>query len=137
MKLRIVVADDNPECLRKLKSVLGSNFEIVAAATDGNSALEAIREFKPDVAVLDLQMPGMNGIEVTRESTKDGQNTAFIICSVHQDQQFVQAAVDAGALGYVCKSDMFGNLVAAVEAVASGRTWCQTRVNFSRPPRSR
>jgi len=67
MKLRIVVADDNTAFLAKIVSVLTTEFEVVATAADGRSALECIRLYRPNVAVLDLEMPGLNGLEVTRE----------------------------------------------------------------------
>jgi two-component system response regulator DegU len=95
----------------------------VATAKDGTAALEAIQKFKPDVAVLDLEMPGLNGIEVTRESRKHLPTLAIVICSIHRNQQLIQAAADAGALGYVFKEDGFRDLVAAVDVVGRGTSF--------------
>jgi DNA-binding NarL/FixJ family response regulator len=120
MRLRIVVVDDNPECLQRVKAALANDFSVVASAPDGLAALEAIRKLKPDVAVVDLQMPGLNGIEVTQELMRLRPAPAVIICSVHRDRQLIQAAADAGALGYVFKTDGCHDLVAAVKTVASG-----------------
>jgi DNA-binding NarL/FixJ family response regulator len=122
-KLRLVLADDTPASLQMFISALGTIHEIVAESGDGLSALQAIREHKPDVAVLDLDMPGLNGIQVTRESRKDCPNSAVVICSVHADRQLIQASEDAGALGYVIKSDGFHDLAAAVRAVARGQRY--------------
>jgi DNA-binding NarL/FixJ family response regulator len=121
MRLRVVAADDSPECLQKLGDILRSTFNVVATAVDGTSALKAIREFKPDVAVLDLQMPGLSGIEITRELRKDSPTPAVVICSVHEDPAIVQAAMDAGALGYVFKSECARDLSRAVKTVAAGK----------------
>jgi two-component system chemotaxis response regulator CheB len=85
MKLRIVVADDNADFLRKLVSVLETEFDIVATAPDGESALERIRSCRPDVVVLDLEMPGLNGIEVSSELSKHNPRPAIVICSVESD----------------------------------------------------
>jgi DNA-binding NarL/FixJ family response regulator len=120
MRLRVVLADDNPGVLQMLSKILGTTVEVVATAIDGNSALQFIREFKPDVAVLDLEMPGLTGIEVTKELREHPPSPAVVICSVHRDQQLVEAALEAGALGYVFKPDCARNLLLAVETVARG-----------------
>jgi DNA-binding NarL/FixJ family response regulator len=122
-KLRVVVADDVAESLHTIASVLKQTFHVVAERSDGISALEAIRECKPDVAVLDLSMPGLNGIEVAREAVKALPHLAVIICSIHREAILVQAAEEAGALGYVSKMQVCRDLVRAVETVASGLTF--------------
>jgi len=117
-----VLADDNPVSLEKFVAILGPSCDIVASASNGVSALDAILQFRPDVAVLDLDMPGMNGFEVARESKKQSSPPAVVICSVHNNRQFFAAAEEAGALGYVVKSDGLRNLKHAVRAVARGQT---------------
>ena len=96
-RLRIVLADDNGAFLQKLTSLLGAEFEVVETAVDGKSALEAIRRCKPDLAVLDLAMPMLNGIEVTKELAKSLQNPPIVICSVESDPEIIEAARSAGA----------------------------------------
>lgn len=123
MKLRIVVADDNAEFLRKLVSVLETDFDVVATAPDGKSALERIRSCCPDVVVLDLQMAGLNGIEITSELSKHNPRPAIVICSVESDPDFVEAARTAGALGYVFKTRIEKDLVAAVKSVVRGESF--------------
>jgi DNA-binding NarL/FixJ family response regulator len=104
MKLRSVVADDNTAFLAKLVSVLATEFEVVATAADGKAALECIRICQPNVAVLDLEMPGFNAIEVIKQLTKYPSSPAVVICSIENDSEVVEAARQAGALGYVFKA---------------------------------
>ena len=91
MKLRIVVADDNTAFLAEIVSVLAPEFEVVATAADGKSALECTRLHQPNVVVLDLEMPGYNGIEVVKELTKHPPNPAAVICSIEDDPEIVEA----------------------------------------------
>ncbi len=128
MKLRIVVADDISESRRIIADILARKFDVVAERTDGFSALDAIREFKPHVAVLDLSMPGLSGIEVTRQAVKDQPNLAVVICSVHRDVRLIQAAADAGARGYIFKLNLVQDLVDAVARVAGGQAFFPARV---------
>ncbi len=121
MKLRIVAADDSPIFLDKLVSILEIEFDVVKIARDGKSSLEVIVECKPDVVVLDLEMPFLNGIEVTRELKKCNPKPGIVICSVEQDPDVVEAALEAGALGYVFKSRAVRDLNTAVNSVARGQ----------------
>jgi|SRR5690348_9184010 DNA-binding NarL/FixJ family response regulator len=121
MKLRIVVADDNPKMLDQLVSLLRTEFDVVATAADGGSARECILRYKPDVAVLDIMMPRINGIELTKELSMNGHSTHVVICSVENDQETVEAARSAGALGYVFKPRMARDLLSAVKSAAAGR----------------
>jgi DNA-binding NarL/FixJ family response regulator len=123
MKLRIVVADDSPSFLEKLVSILEIEFEVVKTAADGKSSLEIITDCQPDVVVLDLEMPGFNGIEITRELMKHNPRPAIVICSVEHDLEIVDAALKAGALGYVFKARAARDLIAAVKSVARGQSF--------------
>ena len=123
MKLRIVVADDNAAFLAKLVSVLATEFDVVDTAADGRSALECIRLCQPNVVVLDLEMPGLNGIEVTRELAKSPSSPAVVICSVETGLEFVEAARQAGALGYVFKARLADDLVVAVKSAADAQSF--------------
>jgi DNA-binding NarL/FixJ family response regulator len=123
MKLRIFVADDNAAFLATLVYLLATEFEVVATAADGKSALERIRLCQPDVVVLDLEMPILNGIEVARELRNLTPTPAVVICSVENDPEVVQAAQEAGALGYVFKMRMTEDLIAAVKSVARGQSF--------------
>jgi len=120
MKLKVVVADDNPAVLSQLVSVLEPAFEVVCTAENGHLALERARRYEPDIVVLDLAMPVRNGLEVTRELKKLSPSPAVVICSVERDPAFIEAAQQAGALGYVFKMHMDRDLVKAVRLAAHG-----------------
>jgi DNA-binding NarL/FixJ family response regulator len=122
-KLRIIVADDNPAFLRELTSLLAAEFEVVATATDGNSALDLIRRYKPDLVVLDLCMPALNGIEVSRELAKSSSSPPVVICSVETDPEIVEAARQAGALAYVFKLRVQKDLILAVKSALQGKSF--------------
>ena len=123
MKLRIVIADDNKKVLIALVSVLSPEFDVIATATDGRSALNQIQCLRPAVAVLDLNMPELNGIEVTREIARLRLTSAVVICSVESDPELIAAARGAGALGYVLKPRLNRDLIAAVKSAASGESF--------------
>jgi DNA-binding NarL/FixJ family response regulator len=123
MKIRLVVADDVAVVLRLEVLLLQDTCDIVATASDGPSALEAIRKFKPDIAVLDLEMPGLSGIEVTRLAIEEQPRLGVIICSIYNDRDLVQWAKEAGVRGYVAKTDLFRNLPEAVKAGTSDGTF--------------
>jgi len=123
MKLKVVVADDNPAVLRRHVSLLEAEFDVVSTAENGQSALECIRRYKPEIVVLDLGMPLLNGIEVIRELRKLGPNPAVVICSVEQDPEIIEAAQQAGALGYVFKLRIHQDLIRAVKSVVRGESF--------------
>src|SRR5215472_9674961 len=109
--------------LRHLVSLLETEFEVVSTAENGKLALECIRRYAPDVAVLDLRMPILNGIEVTREARKLAPSPAIVICSVESDPDIIEAAKRAGALGYVLKLHANRDLITAVKSVAHGKSF--------------
>jgi CheY-like chemotaxis protein len=116
VKLRVVAVDDNAEFLREFTGLLRTEFEVVATAVEGESALECIRRYRPDVVVLDLEMPRLNGIQVTQQLAADPLSPAVVICSVEDDPEIVDAALKAGALRYVVKSRIREDLIAAVKS---------------------
>ena len=120
MRLRVVVVDDSPPVLRQLIYLLGVEFDVVGSAEEGQMALDVIQNTRPDVVVLDLEMPLRNGIEVTRELRKVGPSPVVVICSVETDPQIVERALQAGALGYVFKMCLNEDLVKAVKLAAHG-----------------
>jgi two-component system response regulator DegU len=131
MKLRILVADDNAQFLQMMALILEAEFEVVATAIDGQRALQMIRSCQPDLVVLDLEMPLLNGIDVMRELANDNPSPKAVICSVETDPEIVEAAVAAGAMGYVFKSRIETDLVLAVRAVACGQAFVSPN---GRPP---
>lgn len=122
-KLRIVVADDNTRILSTLVSALSPEFDVIATATDGQSALNQIQSLEPEVAVLDLNMPELNGIEIIREITRQSLPCRAVICSVENDEEMITAAMEAGALGYVLKPRLNKDLSNAVRCAARGESF--------------
>src|SRR5580704_13040604 len=112
---RLLVADDHSAFLKKLVLLLTTNFDVVATAADGNSALDLIRRHVPDLAVLGLDMPGFNGIKVTLELAKSSKNPPVLICSIITDPDVVEAARQAGALAYVFKARIEQDLILAAK----------------------
>lgn len=121
MKLRVFVADDNPEFLSEIVVLLSSEFDIVATAADGISAIEGICKLRPDVSILDLKMPKLNGLEVVRQVACCPPRSALVVCSVESDPEIVETVLEAGALGYVLKSRIANEIVPAVKAAAAGQ----------------
>ena len=116
----VVLADDNAVSLATWKNLLQETCKVVATAADGPSALDAILQFKPDVAVLDINMPGLSGLDVARTAITEQPTAGIVLCSVMREPEIIQAAVDAGVRGYVFKVNVFPDLANAVAAVAGG-----------------
>lgn len=123
MKSQIVVADDNTRMLLALVSALSSEFEVIATATDGRSALNYIERLQPAVAVLDLNMPELSGIEITREIVRQCLPSKVVICSVENDPELIATVLEAGALAYVLKPKMNRDLTMAVKCAACGQSF--------------
>jgi DNA-binding NarL/FixJ family response regulator len=123
-KPRIIVADDSPAFLQKLTSLLSVEFDVIATAADGKSALELIRRYEPDLVILDLNMPVLNGVEVARELAK--HSPPVVICSVETDPEIVEAAREAGALAYVFKVRVEKDLILAVKSALHCKSFVST-----------
>jgi len=136
-RLRLVVADDDPQILQILVSLLAVEFEVVATAADGRSALALIRHWKPDVAVLDLKMLGPNGIEVIRELAKQPQGPPIVICTVDTDPEVVESTLRAGATGYVFKARMVEDLALSVRLAHRGRPFVSGKGKGGAPDHAR
>lgn len=126
MKSQIVVADDNTRMLLALVSALSAEFEVIATATDGRSALNQIERLQPAVAVLDLNMPELSGIEITREIARQCLPSKVVICSVENDPELIATVLNAGALAYVHKPKMNRDLTTAVKCAACGESFVST-----------
>ncbi|HKP69040.1 MAG TPA: response regulator transcription factor [Pyrinomonadaceae bacterium] len=118
--IRIVVADDNTQVREKVVQLLLPDCDVVGTHANGQSALEAVLVLNPDIALLDISMPIMSGIEVAHELRTRESQTKVVFLTVHEDVDFVNAAFDAGASAYVVKSQMASDLHAAISAVERG-----------------
>jgi DNA-binding NarL/FixJ family response regulator len=125
MRLRILLADDHVVMRQALRHLLESQteFECVAECSSGTETVEAARYQKPDVAVVDISMPGLSGIDVTPEILQQSPQTAVLILSMHSDPRYVVRAIKAGALGYVLKTSVADELVMAIHAVHQRQTY--------------
>lgn len=128
--LQIVVADDHPVVRRGVRSLLESRsgWHIVAEAADGREAIRAVKEFRPDVVVMDVGLPALNGLEATRQIVKEFPQTEVVILTMHQSEQLMREVLEAGARGYVLKSDADQNLIAAVESLRQHKPFLTPRV---------
>jgi DNA-binding NarL/FixJ family response regulator len=120
--LRIVVADDHPLYRRGLAALLGAQpgWEVVGDEADGVGAVTAAREHQPDVVVMDLRMPGLDGIEATRRIVSTSPHVAVLVLTMYEDDASVFSAMRAGARGYLLKGADQAEIVRAVAAVAGG-----------------
>jgi two-component system nitrate/nitrite response regulator NarL len=128
--ISIVLADDHPVVLRGLADVLRSNpdMNVVALCSDGATTLEAIRKWSPNVAVLDVLMPEMSGLDVLTRITADGLATKVIILTATASDAQLLRAIAAGAQGIVLKEEALTNLVQCIRTVAEGRPWLPSAV---------
>ncbi len=119
-----LVADDHPAVVEAVADVLTEHgIEVAGRARDGREALQKIEASPPDVALLDLRMPGLSGIEVARQIIRSAPDTAVILYTAFGDRALLIEAMDAGARGFVLKEAPLAEVVRAVELVAAGRTY--------------
>ncbi len=121
-KIRIVIADDHPIFSRGLRNILlgETTFELVAEAPDGEAALQYIQEERPDVAVLDIDMPKKDGFDVVRAMEQRKLASAVVFLTMHKDEELFNGAMNLGVRGYVLKESAFSELVDSIKAVAAG-----------------
>jgi DNA-binding NarL/FixJ family response regulator len=129
--VRIVIADDHEVVRKGLRSLLESEpgFEVVAEASNGREAVEKALAAKPDVVVLDIGMPELNGLEATRRIVKQMSRTEVLILTVYESEEVIREVLRAGARGYVLKSDAGRLLLSAVESVAAHKPYFTSRVS--------
>lgn len=121
-KIRLVLADDHPIVLAGLRNLIEveAEFDLVGKATSGLAALKLIREQQPDVAVVDISMPELNGIVLSRRLADEIPSVRVIVLTLHEDRAYVRQALEAGIRGYVLKRSAAENLVHAIRAVLVG-----------------
>src|SRR6266536_6284664 len=125
MAIRILLADDHTLMRQGLRHILESNedFDIVAEASSGIEAVEAARQHKPDIAIVDVAMKELNGIEATAQILKHSPHTGVLILSMYSDERYVLRAVKAGARGYVLKNSAGDELIHAIHNVQRGQAF--------------
>lgn len=123
--IRILLADDHTVVRKGLRLLLESQpgFDVIADARDGRDAVALAEQHLPDVAVLDVAMPGLNGIEAARQIAAKSPQTAVVFLSMHADEGYVLKALKTGARGYLLKDSAESDLIAAIQAVSEGKAF--------------
>jgi len=119
----VVIADDHVGILERISGLLMADYDIVATVTNGRKAVEAVAQFSPDIAVLDIAMPELDGLGAAREVKQMWCNTRIIFLTVHADKDYVHAALETGASGYVLKSCMQSDLIHAIRHALAGHVF--------------
>lgn len=128
--LRILIVDDHAVVRRGVRSLLESyqGFEITGEAATGREAVEMARRLQPDVVVMDLSLPELNGLDATRQILKDSPRSEILVLTMHHSEELARDVLQAGARGYVLKSDADQSLIAAVKSLREHKPFLSARV---------
>jgi DNA-binding NarL/FixJ family response regulator len=128
--IRVLIADDHQMMRKGLRAVLekSPDAEVVGEAGDGRTAVQAVHDLHPDVVVLDISMPGLNGIEAARQIREESPKTKVIALSMHADHRYVTRMLQAGASGYLVKDCAVEELLGAIRSVAAGMVYLSPTV---------
>jgi DNA-binding NarL/FixJ family response regulator len=128
--LKILIADDHAIVREGLRALLEKepDMAVVAEATSGREAIQMARDFHPDVIIMDISMPDVNGIEATSQITKEMSSIRVLVLSMESDRRFVVEVLKAGATGYVLKDTAFAELATAIRTVAANETYLGPRI---------
>ena len=121
--LRVLLADDHKAISERVKGLLESEFEVVGAADNGQALVAMARELNPDVAVVDIEMPMLDGLEAVRQIRRLGGQVKVVFLTVHEDPDVMSLCFQAGALGYVIKSRLASNLIPAIQLASTNHTF--------------
>jgi DNA-binding NarL/FixJ family response regulator len=129
-KIRILVADDHPIVRKGLRFSIEEDpgLKVVGEAADGQAALDLIRKLRPQIAVLDIDMPKLDGLAVAREMARQKLDTKIIFLTFHADEDLFRSAMELGSRGYILKDSASQEIVAGVRAVASGRPYISSAI---------
>jgi DNA-binding NarL/FixJ family response regulator len=133
-RARILLADDHKEIRDRAVRLLEPEFQVVGTVADGGALLRASEQMKPDVCVIDISMPLVNGIEAANQLRESGSTARIVFLTVNEDPDFVRAALRTGALGYVVKSRMATDLCAAINGAIGGRLFVSPSCILSADP---
>jgi DNA-binding NarL/FixJ family response regulator len=124
-KVRVLLADDHTLVRAGIRALLEKlpDVQVVAEATDGRDALNLAKVHQPQVVLMDIAMPGLNGLEATRRMVKEFPNTNVLILSMHASEEYVWQALSAGAAGYLLKGAELAELALAIKAATRGETY--------------
>lgn len=133
-RARILLADDHDDMRVRVKRHLGSEFEVLGCVKNGLALLKAAAKLQPDVCLLDISMPILDGIKTATRLKESGSEAQIVFLTIHEDPDFVQAALKTGALGYVVKRRMVSDLRLAIEEALAGRKFISPMPLHQRPP---
>jgi DNA-binding NarL/FixJ family response regulator len=122
-KARVLLADDHQTMLARVRSILSKDFEVVGTVANGREAVAEVRRLDPDVLVIDISMPVLDGLQAASQLRHKSSRTKIVFLTVHDDQDYVDAAFAAGASGYVTKSHVTSDLVPAIREALVGSTY--------------
>ena len=130
-KIKVLIADDHPIFRQGLKKVLEEDgkYLVISETSNGTETLEKIRELKPDAAVLDIDMPGLNGIEILKAIQKEKIPVKSIILTMYKDEEYFNQAMDYGVLGYLLKDSVVIELIGCLDAVVSGKHYISPKIS--------
>ncbi len=131
MSIRILLADDHKITRQGLRSLLDkqSDMEVVAEAEEGRTAVRLVRELLPDVVIMDVSMPDLNGMEAARQITREFGDVKIVALSMHSDSLFVTEMLKSGASGYLLKDCAFEELALAIRTVVAGKTYLSPSIS--------
>ena len=129
-RVRILLADDNSAVLEQVARVLAKHYEVVAVLKEGHTVIKECLRLKPDVVVLDISMGDVSGIDLARELRDTGCPSRIVFLTVHEDYDFVNAALGVGALAYVVKSRLNADLVSGVEAAMAEKLFVSSSLMY-------
>ncbi len=128
--MKILIADDHSIVREGLKSLIDKqkSMQIVGEAEDGQMAIDLTRELSPDIVIMDVSMPNLNGIEAAREILRNKPDTKIIILSMYTDKHIVKESLEAGAMGYILKSNLLEELLQAINTVKANERYLSPRI---------
>lgn len=130
MAIKLLLADDHEIILEGLHNLLSkeSDLEVVGEVKDGRQAVKAAQELEPDIVIMDISMPSLNGIEATRQMVEDLPDIKILVLSMHMGREYVAEALEAGVSGYLLKDCAFQELIKAIRAVSNGKVYLSQEI---------
>lgn len=126
----MLLADDHDTILARVRVILGDGFDIVGAVSNGRDAVREVQRLDPDVLVIDISMPVIDGLQAVAQLRRTNPRTKFIFLTVHEDPDFVAAAFSAGASAYVTKSHVSTDLIPAIHEALEGRRYVSQSIPY-------
>jgi two-component system, NarL family, response regulator NreC len=133
MTIRIILADDHAIVRHSLSRTIEQeqDIEVIGQAQDGHTTVDMARQLRPDLVLMDISMPDLNGIEASREIRRESPDTQIIALSMHSEKRYVTEMFKAGAKGYLLKDSNYGELLTAIRTVAEGKTYLSPSISDS------